>query len=260
MDKQKIINYFKTQAINGNWARLYDVENPISYSFIQRFIKTVALMQPIKGNILDMGCGTGIMVAIAKENKAGYVGFDAAEEMIAACNKQFKLDVDKGNVAFHCVDSKDFKSSVKFDYAIGMGYLEYFTNPSDCLIEAKKNLAPSGKLILSFPHKYSLDNFGLLVLAPFRKIATLLTGKSTPQPPRKYWEKAEAIKLFKHNGYKINKVVFYNTGLFHYPITRLTPKFANAVAAKIENTWLNKIPFLSTGFIVSATPIEKSVN
>jgi 2-polyprenyl-3-methyl-5-hydroxy-6-metoxy-1,4-benzoquinol methylase len=84
MDKQKIINYFKTQAINGNWARLYDVENPISYSFIQRFIKTVALMQPIKGNILDMGCGTGIMVAIAKENKASYVGFDAAEEMIAA--------------------------------------------------------------------------------------------------------------------------------------------------------------------------------
>lgn len=254
MNKEKIINYFKTQAINGNWARLYDVENSISYSFIQRFIKTVALMQPIKGSILDMGCGTGIMVAVAKENKAVYVGFDAAEEMIQACNKQFKQDIDKGNVAFYCVDSKDFKSNKLFDYVIGMGYLEYFTIPENCLNEAKQNLAVNGKLILSFPHKYSLDNFGLFVLAPFRKLATLLTGKSTPQPPRKYWSKAEAIRLFKSNGLKINKIVFYNTGFFHYPFTKLMPQFANAVAAKIENTSLNKIPFLSTGFIVSASP------
>jgi 2-polyprenyl-3-methyl-5-hydroxy-6-metoxy-1,4-benzoquinol methylase len=252
MDKNKIINYFKAQAINGNWARLYDVENPISYSFIQRFIKTVNLMKPIKGRILDMGCGTGIMVSIAKENGATYVGFDAAEEMIEACNKQFKKDIEQGQVEFFCVDSKDYISNVPFDYAIGMGYLEYFTNPDDCLNEAKRNLTSGGKLILSFPHKYSLDNFGLLILAPIRKLLTLITGKSTPQPPRKYWGKTEAIELFIKNGYEVKETVFYNTSFLHYPFTKVMPKFANFVASKMEYTWLNKIPFLSSGFIVCA--------
>ena len=252
MDKKKIINYFKAQAINGEWAKLYDIENPISYSFIQRFIKTVNLMKPIKGRILDMGCGTGIMVSVAKENGATYVGFDAAEEMIEACNKQFKTDIEKGQVKFYCTDSKDFKSDTPFDYAIGMGYLEYFTHPSDCLNEAKRNLASGGKLILSFPHKYSLDNFGLLILAPIRKLLTLLTGNSTPQPPRKYWGKTEAIELFIKNGYEVKETVFYNTSILHYPFTKVIPKFANFVASKMEYTWLNKIPFLSSGFIVCA--------
>lgn len=254
MDKAQIINYFKAQAINGEWARLYDMNNPISYSFIQRFIKTVNLMKPIKGNILDMGCGTGIMVSIAKENNANYVGFDAAQEMIDACQKQFKADIENGNVKFYCTDSKDFKSPIKFDYAIGMGYLEYFTKPLDCLNEARVNLAPGGKLILSFPHKYSLDNFGLLLLSPFRKLLTMLTGKSTPQPPRKYWGAAEAKALFTNNGYEVKNLVYYNTGFFHYPFTKVMPGFSNFIASKMENTWLNKIPFLSTGFIIAAVP------
>lgn len=211
-------------------------------------------MKPIQGKILDMGCGTGIMVCIATENKAYYAGFDAASEMIDACNKQFKSNVEKGEARFYCVDSKDFKSEMPFDYAIGMGYLEYFTNPDDCLNEAKSNLVNGGKLILSFPHKYSLDNFGLLILKPFRKLATFITGKSTPQPPRKYWSKSEALNLYVKNGYTVKDFVFYNTGIFHYPFTKIMPHFANYVASKMEHTWLSKIPFLSTGFIISATP------
>lgn len=253
MDKEKIISYFKAQAINGDWARLYDVNNPISYSFIQRFIKTVNLMKPIKGNILDMGCGTGIMVSVATENGATYAGFDAAEEMIAACYKQFKKEIDSGAANFYCTDSKNFKSNILFDYAIGMGYLEYFTDPNICLNETKIVLVPGGKLILSFPYKYSLDLFGLLIFKPFRLLGTLITGKRTTQPPRKYWSKKEAIQLFNANGYNVKEIVFYNTSFFHYPYTKIMPRFANYFASKIENTWLNKIPFLSTGFIISAT-------
>ncbi len=252
MDKKKVIQYFKAQAINGNWASLYDYNNPISFSFIQRFTKTVNMMKPFKGRILDMGCGTGIMVSVAVENDLKYVGFDAAEEMIEACNKQFKTNIEKGQVKFYCVDSKDYKSDTPFDYAIGMGYLEYFTNPDDCLNEVRGNLAVGGKLILSFPHKNSLDNFGLFLLAPFRKLATLISGKSTPQPPRKYWGKTEALELFSKNGFEVIDTVFYNTSFFHYPFTKITPKLANWLASKIEPTWLNRIPFLSTGFIISA--------
>lgn len=253
MDKKKIIDYFKAQAVNGNWASLYDTSNPISYSFIQRFIKTVNLMKPIKGSVLDMGCGTGIMVKVVVESGANYVGFDAAQEMIDACNKQFSSNIQAGQAKFYCIDSAHFKTEKPCDTAIGMGYLEYFSNPADCLIEAKSNLAIGGKLILSFPHKYSLDNFGLLLLLPFRKIATLLSGKHTPQPPRKYWGKEEAIQLYTDNGFEVKEIVFYNTNIFHYPFTKIMPRFANMIASKLEYTWLNKIACLSTGFIICGT-------
>jgi hypothetical protein len=92
-------------------------------------------------------------------------------------------------------------------------------------------------------------------LLPFRKVITLITGKSTPQPPRKYWGKAEAVELYLNNGFEVKEVVFYNTGIFHYPFTKIMPKFSNFIASKIEHTWLNKIPFLSTGFIIAGTKI-----
>lgn len=253
MDRSKVISYFSAQAINGNWASLYDPSNPISYSFIQRFIKTINLMQPIHGNILDMGCGTGILEKVVVENNAKYIGFDGSKEMIEACNKKFSEDVANGKAHFEFSDSKNFKTSISIDCAVGMGYLEYFEKPDECLEEAKKLLKDGGKLILSFPHKNSLDNLGLLVLTPFRKLATYLTGKNTPQPPRKYWEKNEAADLFKRNGFIVSKIVFYNTNIIHYPFTRFTPKFANLIASLIEKSFLKRIPFLSTGFIICAT-------
>lgn len=252
MDRSKVISYFSAQAINGNWASLYDPTNPISYSFIQRFIKTVKLMQPIQGNILDMGCGTGILEKVVVENNAKYIGFDGAKEMIDACNKKFSDDIASGKAQFQLADSKHFKTDALIDCAVGMGYLEYFENPDECLTEAKKHLKSGGKLILSFPHKNSLDNFGLFVLSPFRKLATLLTGKNTPQPPRKYWQKNEAAELFERNGFKVTEIVFYNTSIVHYPFTKFAPKFSNLIASAIEKSALNKIPFFSTGFIICA--------
>lgn len=256
MNREKVINYFNAQAINGNWASLYDPDNPVSYSFIQRFIKTVKLMQPIKGTILDMGCGTGIMVKVVNENNAHYIGFDASKEMTEACQKQFNDLVRKGEAEFYYSDSRNFKSKHLFSCAVGMGYLEYFENPDECLQEAKAILKDDGRLILSFPHKNSLDNFGLLILKPFRKLATFITGKSTTQPPRKYWQRSEAETLFIKNGFKVNNVVYYNTGIFHYPFTKFAPSFSTAVASKLENSFINKVPFFSTGFIICGIKVR----
>lgn len=252
MDKSTIVSYFRNQASSGDWASLYDPKNPISYPFIQRFVKTVDLMQPISGEILDMGCGTGIMVKVVTEQGAKYTGFDLAPEMIEACNKKFSEEIIKGTVAFYLNDSSDFHTNKLFDTALGMGYIEYFENPEFGMLQSKKWLKPNGKLILSFPHKNSIDYFMVNLLMPFRKLSTLITGKKTIKPDRKMWSRAEAIELFEKHGFNDIKLVNYNVNFLHYPFTKISLNLSNKVGALIENTFFERIGILSTSFIISA--------
>jgi 2-polyprenyl-3-methyl-5-hydroxy-6-metoxy-1,4-benzoquinol methylase len=252
MDKSSIVSYFRNQAISGDWASLYDPNNKISYPFIQRFIKTVNLMQPINGNILDMGCGTGILVKVVVDAGANYTGFDVAPEMIDACNLRFNKEIENNKAEFILADSSQFKSEKLFDQAVGMGYIEYFDNPDFGMQQAHSWLKSDGKLILSFPHKNSIDYLAVNMLLPFRKIMTATTGKKTIKPDRKMWTQNEAIALFEKHGFDRIKIVNYNVNLFHYPFNKIAAKLCNAFSTLIEHSLLSKISFLSTSFIISA--------
>lgn len=252
MDKSTIVSYFRNQASSGDWASLYDPNNLISYPFIQRFIKTVALMKPVYGHVLDMGCGTGILVKVTIDEGASYTGFDLAPEMINACKLKFSQEISSGKANFILADSSQFSANKLFDQAIGMGYIEYFENPDFGIKQAHSWLKKEGKLILSFPHKNSIDYLAVSLLMPFRKLMTAITGKKTIKPDRKMWPQNEAIALFKKHGFKEIKIVNYNVNLFHYPFSKLAPKFCNAFGALIENSFLSKISFFSTSFIISA--------
>lgn len=252
MDKSTIVSYFRNQASSGDWASLYDPHNKVSYPFIQRFIKTVDLMQPINGHILDMGCGTGILVKVVVDAGASYTGFDLAPEMIEACKLKFKEEIEKGKANFVQADSSQFKSEKLFDQAVGMGYIEYFDNPDFGMQQAHSWLKREGKLILSFPHKNSIDYLAVNMLLPFRKIMTAITGKKTIKPDRKMWSQSEAMALFQKHGFEQIKIVNYNVNLFHYPFNKIAPKMCNAFSALIEHSFLSKISLLSTSFIISA--------
>lgn len=252
MDKDTIVSYFRNQATSGNWASLYDPNNIVSYPFIQRFVKTVALMHPIEGEVLDMGCGTGILVKVVVEAKANYTGFDLAPEMIDACAVKFKQEIEAKKATFILADSSNFNPSKKYHQAIGMGYIEYFENPDFGMLQAKQWLSNNGKLILSFPHKNSIDYFAVNASFPLRALMTLVTGKKTVKPDRKMWSQKEAIALFQKHGFQNIKIVNYNINLFHYPFNKVAPKFCNWFGSLIEHSMLGKLSILSTSFIISA--------
>jgi hypothetical protein len=81
---------------------------------------------------------------------------------------------------------------------------------------------------------------------------TAITGKKTIKPDRKMWSQNEAIALFKKHGFERITVVNYNVNLFHYPFNKVAPKLCNAFSAIVEHSFLSKISFLSTSFIICA--------
>jgi hypothetical protein len=120
------------------------------------------------------------------------------------------------------------------------------------MLQAHRWLKSDGKLILSFPHKNSIDYLAVTMLLPFRKIMTAITGKKTIKPDRKMWSQSEATALFQKHGFGQIKIVNYNVNLFHYPFNKIAPKLCNAFSAVIEQSLLSKISLLSTSFIISA--------
>ena len=251
MEYKKILKYFTDQAKEGVWNDLYNPSNPLSHSFIHRYRKATNLIKIKKNSkILDMGCGTGVLIPFALQNKLKYSGIDNSKEMLDFCHNKFVNNLGKDQLNLFLSDFKEFKDLKNYDIFFGIGFIEYFQDPFDQIIKIFSFLDENKQLILSFPNKFSLDYLMLNLFYIPRKIITFLFKESTRQPPRSMFT-IKQIKFFAKNykGIKI-KYIHYNTNIFSYPFTRFFPKFTNYIGNLLEDSFLNKFSFFSSGFIV----------
>lgn len=245
-----VVNYFQDQAKKGIWGGLYDKSNPASYPFILRVEKCISLLDDVDGKrILDLGCGTGILLPHVIENGGEYIGLDISDNMLEKLKDSYLKDPDK-NVEIILGDIQDVELPINIDYAVGLGFIEYFPIPEKIADKIYSSLNRDGCLILSFPNFNSLDYFVLRLFTPLRYLARKLTGKQTVQPPRKLWNSSSAIKLFEDSGFKKIKVINYHINVLPYPFPRIAPRLVNAVGKKVEGSILSKYSFFATSFIV----------
>jgi tRNA1(Val) A37 N6-methylase TrmN6 len=96
---------------------LYQSPNGYCYNSDSIFLYAFAREFKIRGNVLDIGCGVGVLTALlAKEFKANFYAVEKQEQMYFYAKKNFKinnLSVDIKNLDF-----KDYNPDIKFDYII----------------------------------------------------------------------------------------------------------------------------------------------
>ena len=96
---------FLYQSPNGY---CYNSDSIFLYSFIREF--------KIKGKVLDIGCGVGILtLLLAKEFDAKYYAVEKQEEMSFYAKKNF--EINKVSVNLSNIDFKDYKEQ-DFDFII----------------------------------------------------------------------------------------------------------------------------------------------
>jgi len=251
MEYDKILQYFTDQAKTGTWDTLYDPSNPLSHSFIHRYRKSINLINSNNNNnIIDLGCGTGILISYAIEKKLKYFGMDNSQEMLDIINKNYPDEIKNNSVNLILADFQNYKHLNNFDIFFGIGFIEYFDSPFEEITKIIDLLDKEKQLILSFPNKFSLDSFMLKVLFFPKKIISLIFNKNTKQPPRRMFTVNEVKKYMNNQkGYKF-KIVNYNTNIFTYPFTKFFPRFSNYMGNIFEDSFLNKFSFFSSGFIV----------
>lgn len=101
--------------------------------------------------ILDVGCGTGEFVVVARRNNFNAEGIDNSKMLIDVGQKILKIPV-------HQVDIKDYRPSHKFKGVVIWDVLEHLYDPVEMLKMCANLLEPSGFLFAQVPNLRGISN------------------------------------------------------------------------------------------------------
>ncbi|MCK4911127.1 MAG: class I SAM-dependent methyltransferase [Thermodesulfovibrionales bacterium] len=105
-----------------------------------------------KGRMLDVGCGLGLMLALARDRGWEVVGLEFNNETAAPARKEFGLNVRTGRL------SNNGFEKCSLDVITFWHSLEHLEDAVDDVREAAKLLKPGGLLLLSVPNFESLQS------------------------------------------------------------------------------------------------------
>lgn len=99
-----------------------------------------------KGKLLDIGCGPGTFIKLAKKSGWDIVGLDTSKYSADICRQQ--------NLPVICGEIKSSKlKKDSFDFITAFQLIEHSSEPNGLLNEAYRLLKPGGYLVLTTPNK-----------------------------------------------------------------------------------------------------------
>lgn len=121
-------------------------ENPILWeSFFQQMFKYANLYKP-SGKILDIGCGSGFFIQLAKKKGYDTYGVELNKEAVEYARKTFSLNIQNIDLV-----AANFPDNY-FDIITCSQLLEHIAKPNDLLKEIHRILKDDGILMIEVPN------------------------------------------------------------------------------------------------------------
>lgn len=151
----KLVNYDASAGINQEkyaevYSDPYDTESiknrgqNQSWNFIQKYI-------PARGKLLDIGCGNGRLLYLAKKNGFQVRGIEMSPILAASVSKQLGIDVTAGDFLHNnCLNER-------FDLIVLRHVLEHLPDPVMSLKKIHSLLNENGHAVLEFPNIVSIN-------------------------------------------------------------------------------------------------------
>jgi len=127
----------------------------------RRRLKDIENIAPGKGTVLDVGCGVGHFLTLARENGWQVMGLDISPSASEAARKAFDLEVKVGTL-----DEFEFHDT-KFDMVTLWDVIEHIRKPLENLKKANQCLKPGGLLVMKTPDE---DSFYKWIARAFYKV------------------------------------------------------------------------------------------
>lgn len=142
---------YKEEKLWNRFARIYDrVENKDKDIFDSIILKSGEYLKK-EDNILDFGCGTGIITNEIAKNVSSVYAIDISSKMLEiAEEKAVKRNIK--NITFNCSDI--FNNNIKsgsFDVVLAFYVLHLFKSPDIILQRILDILKPGGMMISATP-------------------------------------------------------------------------------------------------------------
>lgn len=142
-------------------------------------------------NILDIGCGTGVMLN-ALEDLGKVHGMDMSDDAISFAREIFSGSVEKGSLPADVPYEKGF-----FDLITALDVIEHVDRDLDSLVTIRSLLAPGGKVVITVPaYRFLWSAFDDL------------------NEHKRRYTRTELERKLKEAGFEIEKLTYYNTLLF----------------------------------------------
>ncbi|MFC2139264.1 class I SAM-dependent methyltransferase [Bacteroidota bacterium] len=212
-DRYKLCSF---HAYNTKMPGYYDSAYFIKLFKVELWYQTIVnslLPQAANTEILDVGCGTGTLLAeLGKSGAAFLSGVDLAEGILNDAEK--KLTELNIKADLHTADAEDHIpwDDNKFDIVTMTGTLHHFYRPLDVLSEISRVMKPNGRLIVIDP----------CFLTPVRQIINLYLKIFPHDGDYRFYSSEHAQKLLTEAGFNIQAAK--RVGLWAYFIEALCYK------------------------------------
>lgn len=200
--KKYAIKQFSAAGEADLWNELYqDTKSVFHYHMLLRRDHTYSYIQdniPKTANILDLGCGAGVLMERLLEGGYTPVGVDMSQDMLDLASKrcdrfksyQYEL------VQADCIDLPFDEN--RFDMVVCLGMFGYFNETVQALKEIRRVLRPQGQLILSVRNRTHQ-----IIFDPASFLRTIYKRKVSRKKKKHLINKSEKIREDEHlNGNK----------------------------------------------------------
>jgi 2-polyprenyl-6-hydroxyphenyl methylase/3-demethylubiquinone-9 3-methyltransferase len=189
----------------GSFKTLHDI-NPVRLSYIQQH---TSLQQK---QVIDVGCGGGILSESMARHDANVTGIDLSESSLAVARKH-ALD-NQININYIHTDIETFakRNLSKFDIVTCMELLEHVDDPLAIIRACALLTKPHGKIFFSTLNR-SVKSFALAILAAEYLLQLIPKGTHSYEKFIRPSELAEWIRISDLNLEDM-------TGLSYNPFTR----------------------------------------
>ena len=154
----KVRDKFETES--QVWDDIYQKHKPwrgADQNFFSRLACVQSLTQGFAGELLDVGCGTGVVtLALCREGITSVTGIDIAAAMIERAKTNAALAGVQIPVDFRVaqVEATDLPDE-SFDVIVAVGVLEYVDDPEHFLAELARLARQGAAIVITVPNKLS---------------------------------------------------------------------------------------------------------
>ena len=122
--------------------------NPLVQLY-ERWLDVLERFRP-PGTLLDIGCGTGLFLAVARRRGWAPFGIDECAEATRHARERFGLAVQTGDFARFSADGRSFDAITMWDI------IEHARDPVALLAAVRRCVAPGGVVGVSTPNQRSI--------------------------------------------------------------------------------------------------------
>jgi len=176
----------RLNVYSSDWVKGHS-HNPIAHDIAKHTAQVVGSVLPEGASVIDIGCGSGLLVD--RLAKIGYqaTGLDWSRSAIEYARKYYQGEYILVNV------EQGLDVSRKFDCVVASHILEHLENPHEFLQSVKGLLEPDGYLVIAVPNFAWYDQD-----STYRSVSTIFDPEHVVG-----YSPVGMRKLLEMNGYKV---------------------------------------------------------